>query len=129
MITWSRGTAMPLSPHFKTKDFTCKCGVCRNQRLSKELITKLEAVREAIGQPITVTSGFRCELYQANLAKHGLQTAKNSMHCQGQAADIVAADMAALYTACEVEFKAIGIAKTFLHVDLRADKVRRWDYV
>ncbi len=127
MYTWSRGSNGMLSAHFNAKEFTCKCGVCRDQRISKTLIRKLEAVRDAVG-PLTITSGYRCAMHQANLAKQGLQTAKNSTHVIGQAADIVATDMTALFTACEAEFKAIGTAKTFLHVDLRADKIRRWDY-
>lgn len=127
MHTWTRGATGALSAYFTAKEFTCKCGVCRDQRVSKELIKKLDLVRAAVG-PITITSGFRCGLHQANLTKQGLNTAKNSTHCIGQAADITCGDLAALFTACEAEFKAIGTAATFLHVDLRADKVRRWSY-
>lgn len=127
MLTWNRGVIKPLSQNFSTKEFTCPCGICRDQRVSKALIDKLQRIRDVVG-PITVTSGFRCALYQEALKKRGYKTAKKSMHLEGQAADIVAADMDKLLEECEKEFQAIGIAKNFLHVDLRTDKKRRWAY-
>lgn len=128
MHYWTRGQTGQLSEHFSAKEFTCKCGMCRDQRVSQDLINKLEEVRSIYGAPITVTSGFRCARHQQNLTKQGLQTAKHSQHVEGNAADITGKDLNSLYSACEQVFKAIGIAKNFLHVDTRIDKVRRWDY-
>ncbi len=48
------------------------------------LMDYLDGIREAFGQPIRVTSGFRS--WGANKAVGGL---KNSQHLAGQAADIV----------------------------------------
>jgi zinc D-Ala-D-Ala carboxypeptidase len=131
MFSWNRGTVRMLSTHFSTKEFTCRCGMCRDQRISKELITKIEEVRALYGRPITVTSGFRCPRHQAHLRgtlPEGHTAKGTSTHEMGQAADITGEDLPALFAACEKVFKAIGLAKTFYHVDLRNDKVRRWNY-
>jgi uncharacterized protein YcbK (DUF882 family) len=130
MITFNRrDITIPLSKNFTTKEFLCTCGICAPHRLDPELIRRLQVVRDDIGMSITVSSGFRCAKRQAQLKKEGLQTAKGiSTHEMGMAADITCNDLAALLSACEKHFKAIGIAKTFLHVDTRVDKVRRWKY-
>lgn len=44
----------------------------------------LDTIREAWGQPIIITSGYRC--YDLNRAVRG---AKNSQHTHGEAADII----------------------------------------
>lgn len=129
LITWSRGRVQPVSQHFSTKEFTCKCGVCSMQKIEGELIKRLEEVRELYGRPIQVTSGYRCERYQEALRKQGLQTSTGpSTHQEGRAADITGEDLDELELACTKVFKAIGVAKTFLHVDLRDDKRRAWTY-
>jgi zinc D-Ala-D-Ala carboxypeptidase len=129
LITWTRGKNLPISQHFNSKEFTCSCGVCSMQKVERELIKRLEEVRAIYGKPIKVTSGFRCERYQEALRAQGLQTAVGkSTHSEGRAADITGDDLVALELACTKMFKAIGVAKTFLHVDLRDDKVRRWTY-
>jgi zinc D-Ala-D-Ala carboxypeptidase len=129
-LTWSRGSNLPVSTHFNAKEFTCHCGVCKFQKISRELVNRLERVRVAYGAPITVTSGYRCVNHQAALRKKGVQTAVGtSTHELSHACDIFGADMPKLLKLLEQEFKSIGIAKTFYHVDLRDDKVRRWAYV
>lgn len=128
--TWSRGSNLPLSAHFNAKEFTCKCGICKGQKISAELIKRLERVREAYGAPITVTSGYRCANHQAALRKSGIQTAVGtSSHERAEATDLFGADMPKLLKLLESEFKSIGLANTFYHVDLRDDKIRRWTYV
>jgi zinc D-Ala-D-Ala carboxypeptidase len=128
--TWSKGTDEPISSHFRSSEFECDCSyACGEQRVAKLLIDKLERIREHIGQPLIITSGYRCSRHQAELRSLGFQTAKTtSQHELGKAADVRCAHLTTLYPLCEKEFKAIGMAKTFLHLDLRDDKVRRWTY-
>lgn len=129
VITWSRARGIAqYAKYFKLKEFECKDGVCSLQMIDTDLLEKLDKVREELGAPITVTSGFRCINHQAALTNQGLQTVKNSQHLQGKAVDIRAKDMARLLEILEKHFKAIGIAKTFYHIDLRDDEVRRWNY-
>ena len=129
--SWTKGEDIELSPHFRSGEFSCQCAHsdCVLQTVSMDLIDKLERVRVEVGRPIKVTSGFRCAKHQAELvAGNRVKTVPNSTHQLGHAADISCAQMTPLMEACRKEFKAIGIAKTFLHVDLRDDKVRRWTY-
>lgn len=127
---FDKGTDELSSHHFKLGEFECQCVYpeCKDQRISLELLSKLEAMRVAFGQPITITSGYRCEKHQKDMAELGFQTAKNSQHCLGNAADIQAKLMTPLLSEAKNHFKAIGIASRFLHVDLRSDKERRWYY-
>jgi zinc D-Ala-D-Ala carboxypeptidase len=119
-----------LSEHFSQHEFECHCGKCVVQKVDPLLIEKLEKVRAAYGGPIQVNSGYRCARHQAFLRlQHHMSTSTGtSTHELGQAADIQGEDMALLYTLCEQEFMAIGVAKNFLHVDLRTGKSRRWNY-
>jgi uncharacterized protein YcbK (DUF882 family) len=133
LITWTRGNSRPIATHFNAKEFTCSCGVCTHQRIEGDLIKKLEEVREIYGKPIKITSGFRCAVKQAALRKAGYETAVGiSTHEEGKAADITGDDIAQLAAAVKQVFTAYGIAKTFIHVDLRpphADGTpRTWTY-
>lgn len=128
LYLWNRGETLKLSKNFSTGEFTCRCGVCKEQTISIKLINKLQAVRDLVG-PLTITSAYRCPAHQAALRGQGVQTAKGtSQHELGRAADVQAKNMPALEAALRKEFMAIGVAKTFFHVDLRTDKPREWRY-
>lgn len=131
---WNKREFFKLDKYFNTEEFQCQCTheSCVEQRISAELVDKLYAIREELGRPLKVTSGFRCEKHQADLRKAAVNTvvAKKSTHELGDAADIRPADrnMEGFEELCDPWFFSIGIAKTFLHVDLRDDKERRWNY-
>lgn len=133
---WNKGDVYFLDKggFFKTSEFACQCinPSCKEQRISKELISKLVKLRIRIAEPITVTSGFRCGKHQEKLRSEGVNTvvAKKSTHELGDAVDLKPIRMKIpqfLVFAAEF-FEAIGTAKTFLHLDLRTGKQRRWDY-
>lgn len=130
---WKKGEDLVLSKYFHTKEFTCRCNFpdCFKQRISKSLITKLDLVRKDIGQPLIITSGFRCVKYQSFLRAAGVNSvvAKKSTHELGDAADIIPQDgkIEGFESVCSKQFDSIGIAKNFLHVDLRIG-LRRWKY-
>lgn len=133
---WDKGENLELSKYFKTKEFTCHCHFpdCKKQRIDKELISKLDKIREEIGQPLVVTSAFRCTKHQAFLRSAGVNTVvakKISQHELGKAADIVPADQKNVKTKfldiVRKHFTAIGLSTQFLHVDLRKEKIE-WDY-
>ena len=112
-----------LSPHFKRKEFACKCG-CGFSLPDAELLSVLEDVREHFGKPVNINSACRCPAH--NKAVGG---APNSAHVQGIAADI---DVSGV-TPYEVQQYVlgyyngkygIGCYNTFTHIDVRAKKAR-----
>lgn len=131
---WEKGQVYKFNQYFNTREFSCQCknSDCVEQKVAIELVNKLTELREAIQEPLTITSGYRCEKHQQALRTQGVNTvvAKKSTHELGEGVDVKPTrltiknleGMAAKY------FKAIGIAKTFLHLDLRNDKIRRWNY-
>lgn len=131
---WNKGDIYPFNQYFKTSEFSCQCKLksCVEQKASKELISKLTELRIAINEPLTITSGFRCKAHQEEIRKSGVSTvvAKVSTHESGDAADVkpTRTSIKDFETIAAKFFMAIGIAKTFLHMDLRKDKVRRWPY-
>ena len=78
----------------------------------------LDELRERCGFPFTITSGYRDP-------KHSLEAKKEKpgTHSQGIAADIYTVSGAErhiiLANAFEMGFGGIGVAKTFIHVDIR----------
>lgn len=129
---WKKGEKFQLSEHFHSTEFDCKGdpnGV--QQMASKALLKMIEQIRVQFGKPLKLTSGFRSVLYNNELIQRGFKAATNSQHLKGEAADLSPynlADMAKLETICSKYSKAIGVDKTFIHVDTRTDKVRRWTY-
>jgi hypothetical protein len=102
---------------------------------SEDLLTKLELVRVEFNEPLLITSAFRCDKKQQDLRGTGTLTAKGkSTHELGHAVDIkplksTEENFKRLLEVLAKHFDAIGLAKTFYHVDLRTDKKnRRWNY-
>ncbi len=55
---------MKLSKDFDSNEFKCKCcGQLPEGGMNPELIELLQAIRDKIGKPILITSGYRCEKY------------------------------------------------------------------
>lgn len=124
-----------LGKWFKSKEFKCSCEytTCIDQKISIELVNRLEFIREAVKSPLRIHSGFRCEKKQSDIRKSGTSTVvsvNKSTHEKGEAVDISCSALVPgeLLKLCELKFKSIGIASNFLHVDLRDDKIRRWNY-
>jgi uncharacterized protein YcbK (DUF882 family) len=132
MIFWNRGDTGSLSTHFSKEEFTCQCGKCEDQKIDGDLILKLEALRTAFPDGIAITSGYRCAERQAALLGSGnYETVQNSQHCLGKAADckpVKEGVIAEFQSEASKLFQAIGVAATWLHLDLRSDKERRWYY-
>lgn len=113
--------------YFKIEDFDCQ--ETGNNRMSEEFIHKLDQLREACGFPFIVTSGYR------DPEGHPIEKRKSKpgTHAQGIAADIRVSGGAqrrlivekALEMGC---FNGIGIAKTFVHVDIRETTPVMWCY-
>ena len=55
-----------LSKKFSKLEIMCPCP-CGADKISPVLIEKLQKVRNIIGRPIIITSGVRCEFYNASI--------------------------------------------------------------
>lgn len=107
---------------------------CKEQRISQDLISRLEKIRVDVQQPVKVTSAFRCKEHQDYIRQSGVSTVvakKQSQHELGNAVDILPKDGKDIKTKfldiCSGYFQAIGLSDKFLHCDLRKEYIR-WKY-
>jgi len=106
-----------VSPHFNLSEFECPC--CWQVRLVPRLVYLLEKLRKKVGEPILVSSGYRCPKHNKVIGG-----AKHSYHMQGKAADIYTKrtsveELGRL--AHEVGFPTVILYPRhgFIHVDIR----------
>lgn len=112
-----------ISKNFYLHEFQCKDG-SQLVMLDEALLQKLQELRDRIGLPIRINSGYRTPAH--NKAIGG---SPKSQHMLGKAADISVNGWTAVKLAelCEtLGFGGIGIYKAqgFVHVDTRAKKSR-----
>jgi uncharacterized protein YcbK (DUF882 family) len=120
-----------LSRNFSSHEFACHCGCGFGDLpgdVSPVLVAELQRLRDALGKPITIVSGCRCQRHNTAVG-----SSETSQHRLGTAADIQVAGMtpaevrAAVLLHCP-GFVAggIGLYDTFLHCDVRRHAAR-WD--
>jgi len=97
------------------------------QLMSNELIGMLDAARDLAGVPFKITSGYRIEADIERLRKAGYKVSNTSSHLKGLAADIACTNSSDRFNMLDallsVGFSRIGIADTFIHVDIDPDKI------
>lgn len=85
--------------------------------MSEVLLQKLDELRERVGSPMVIESGYRTREHNARV-----KGSVNSAHTRGLAVDIRAMSGRMRYDlvrhALDLGFKRIGIAKTFVHLDI-----------
>lgn len=114
-----------LSKYFSKKEFSCKC--CGRIRIDNRLLDALESLRELVGLPIIITSGYRCAKHNKNIGG-----AADSYHVKGMAADIMIhfkkmSKEKFIEKIKEIPaFKhgGIGVYESWVHVDVRLNKAR-----
>lgn len=74
---------LAVSRDFSLKEFECPC--CRKVILQPRLLKALQAMRDALGGPLLVTSGHRCKDFNARIGGY-----ERSKHMIGAAADVLA---------------------------------------
>jgi len=113
-----------LTTDFSRHEFRCKCG-CGLYIHRNELITDLQVLRNRTNIRINVNSGCRCTKHNKDVGG-----SPSSSHLSGWAADITCADMYTLLEQAFTLFNRIGIAATYIHVDIDPLKSPRryWIY-
>lgn len=127
MLTYSYKYAAEkrLSPHFRVREFHSKHDPSDIVKVDERLIYLLENIRNYVGKPVHINSGYRSPEYNKTLKN----ASPRSQHCHGKAADIWVegvtpkqiADIAECYLGSS---GGIGIYKTFTHVDVRTGCAR-----
>lgn len=117
--------ATRLSPDFTVGELAKSGGRHADvARISCGLVRLLQGLRDAVGKPIKITSGYRSYGLNARLYKAKGKEPTQSRHSSGDAADIRIAGM----TGMEIAKKAIdvwgphmgvGVGANFAHVDVR----------
>ena len=106
--------------NFSLEEFACKHTGENN--ISHELIDKLQFLRDKVGFPLIINSGYRSKEHPIEAAKE-----KPRIHAEGLAVDVkvAAADAYEVITyACECGFTGIGVnqkggyASRFIHLDI-----------
>jgi len=97
-------------------EFKCDCG-CGKVDMKDELLKKLDELRDLLGEPVTIKSGYRC--LKANIECGGKT---DSAHLDGYAVDIVIPNSRYRHDILSVIFKhnifnRIGINRSTIHVD------------
>jgi len=120
-----------LSKNFTLDEFASKDGaptppeVLENLR---KLAQNLQVLRDYIGKPIKINSGYRSPAHNAKI-----KGARNSQHIKGKAADItvtgvtpnqLAAIIFKLIQEKKISEGGVGIYPNFVHYDIRGKKAR-----
>ena len=103
-----------MSTYFSDNEMRCKCG-CGQVKMDPDFMDFLDSVRELLGRPMIVTSGYRCPSH--NAAVNG-----GPEHPNGMAADIKTPNNYYRYELVEAAricgCKRIGFGKTFTHLGM-----------
>lgn len=109
--------------YFNDEEFACPCcGRLPDGGIDANLLEVLDKVREAIGRPLYVSSGFRCRVHNEDVGG-----VADSQHIHGRAADVYADDVTPLQIAALAEqagADGIGIYDDFVHIDTRGGCAR-----
>lgn len=85
--------------------------------MKEHLLKRLDLLREKVGFPLVINSGYRTKEHNEKI-----KGSVNSAHLRGLAVDIQAMSGRARYdivtAALDLGFHRIGIARTFVHLDM-----------
>ena len=113
--------------NFKVNEFACHCG-CGTNNIDQRVLDMCQRIREAVGAPVRVNSGSRCERH--NAAVGGV---KGSYHTKGYAADLSSvvgskklfttiADLKARGELEALEYCIWYMKKDFVHIDCGGER-------
>lgn len=125
---------MKLTKNFNKREFNSKDGKRMPEEVLenvKVLAVQLQALRDHLGVPIHINSGYRSPEHNKRIGG-----VKNSQHVLGKAADITVRDTSPseLFGIIELLIQqskmlqgGLGLYNGFVHYDIRGTKAR-WDY-
>ena len=118
---------MKIGNYFEDYEFACKCNRHNvvdgknvlDHVIDKRLVDVLDKIRERVGRPVYIESGYRCEDHNREVGG-----VPNSQHVLGTAADITVDDISVDELAdIAKECGADGVGRyyglQFVHIDVR----------
>tara|TARA_R100000234_G_scaffold55576_1_gene33363 strand:- start:315 stop:683 length:369 start_codon:yes stop_codon:yes gene_type:complete len=120
--------------YFNYTEFDSPDELGSGKNMSPKILEMLDLAREKYDKPIKITSGYRTQAYNEDLKARGYKASKNSSHLKGLAVDILCNNSKDRFELVDilldVGFNRIGIANTFIHVDIDEDKPTHliWTY-
>jgi len=120
-----------ITAHFSRHEFKCKglhcCG--GSDPINIELVRCLQSLRDMVGKPLIISSGFRCRKHNKDVGG-----AHNSQHIFGDGVDVKIPTGMNATTLKELAEKipafrmgGIGLYNTWVHLDIRKNGPARWD--
>jgi len=115
--------------YFKLEEFDSPDEPGSGKHMHQEILHMLDAVRKKFGKPIKINSGYRTVARNKKIGG-----VAGSSHLKGLAVDISCPNSVdrfkLLNLLLEAGFNRIGIAKTFIHVDIDKNKSQDviWGY-
>lgn len=115
--------------YFSIEELKCPCG-CNQLGMNAYYMQKIVKVREDLGVPMNITSGYRCKTYNQRIGG-----VPNSAHTKGRALDISIVGMEEadqvrlLELAIKYDVRGVGVndkKSHFIHLD--DTKPRLWSY-
>jgi len=116
-----------LADNFTYKELMCPC--CKRCEMQDYYMLHLQLLRDRVGVPFRITSGFRCTRHNEEIGGF-----PRSQHLAGNACDISTLGWKSedlyrlLQEAITVGFKGIGIGYDFVHLDCRTGNPKMWVY-
>lgn len=108
--------------YFSENEFKNLTPSCSLSDMDEDFMSRLDNARHLSGFPFVLTSAYRSVDYEHSKGRSGA-----SYHCKGCAVDISCRDSSKRFVIVQnlmrSGFKGIGIAKTFIHVDSRANGI------
>ena len=104
-----------IGKYFKAHEFACRCGHCPISIVSEDLILRLDLLRGIIGEPLRISSGYRCWVHNAEVGGK-----EYSRHLHGAAADILfpTKNKDLLIKLCGKMFEYSYCGPNFIHVNV-----------
>lgn len=108
---------MYIPRYFKELEFANCTPACSMSQMDQNLLIMLDTLRSACGFPIMLNSAFRSSEWDKSKGRSG-----TGPHTKGMAVDIPCWDSSRrhkiLECALKMKFQGIGIAKTYIHLDI-----------